>query len=131
MDYIQIPKDLYVQFFKAIGILLAVIFGYEMVFRFLLKSKLKIFKALLLLLKILFWGLLLFLTLFFDYRLRTIVLTMPKYITFTQLIMIPMTGFEMLSNLMDLIEECTYVETKKTIYFINPTEGEFRIKDYS
>ncbi|CCQ95873.1 membrane hypothetical protein [[Clostridium] ultunense Esp] len=110
MEAIVIPKEFYIAFFKFIFGFIIFIFIYEILTRYLFDFSIKLIKSILILTKVLFYGFLLFFSLFYDFELKSISLMLPESISFTQLIMVPITGFEMVSNIVDLFEVDNYLK---------------------
>lgn len=108
LDFVTIPKELYMEFFKGIFGFILFMFIYEMVTRYLFKFSMKLTKSILVLLKIAFYGFLLFFSLFYNFEIGRVSLIFPEAISFTQLIMVPITGFEMVSNIIDLFDIDSY-----------------------
>ncbi|MBN3386849.1 hypothetical protein [Clostridium botulinum] len=108
MENLMIPKSFYMNFFWNIGEFIIVIFVLEVLVRYFSKVKVKFLKLLLIVCKIFFYGILLFFTCFFNFKSGTISLIFPETITFTQLIMAPITAFEVLSNILDLFDLSNY-----------------------
>lgn len=104
LDFVNIPKEFYIGFFKLIFGFILFIFIYEISMRYLFKFSVKMTKSILVLLKVTFYGFLLFFSLFYNFEMKGISLTLPESISFTQLIMVPITGFEMISNIVDFFD---------------------------
>jgi len=112
METIAIGKEIYLGFFKFIGFFILLNFIFEIIARYFLKFSMKYTKAILILFKAVFYGFLLFFTLFFNFEIKRLSLQFPDSISFTKMIMVPITAFEMFSNIMDLFDLDNYYITK-------------------
>lgn len=110
MASIKVSKDIYIKLFILLGIYIVFVFICEAVSRYHFKNRIEISSMVLTVLKLIFYGFLLFSSLFFDFKRKTISLMLPESITLTQLFITPITGFEVILNILDLIKTIKIVK---------------------
>ncbi|MBS4534991.1 hypothetical protein GOQ29_05085 [Clostridium sp. D2Q-14] len=118
MDFIKIPKTVYIGLFKLIGIYIMFVFTCGFIIRNSSESH-EIYKKMIDIMLRIFMlslnGVLLFFTLFFDFKSRTISLMLPESISLYQLLMTLIAGCGAILNLSELVKKCRNYILQKDI----------------
>ena len=115
MDSINIPMIVYMSFFKKIGKWIAIIFTVAVVAICLFDFSIKFTKPILETLKLTLHLILLFFSVFYDFKRGTISLMLPESMTLTRVLVITITGCEVVSSILDFLREIiTMVHEERT-----------------
>ena len=101
IDTALIPYESYIGIFELFGILITLSIFFEVYLKIVVnsQSKMSILNYFLNISKVIFYGMLLFFTLFFNFQHKTVEWEFPKYITLSQLILAPIAAFEIISSI--------------------------------
>ena len=120
MNFIKIPKTVYIGLLKLIGIYIMFVLTCGFIVKDSKESYENLKEAMsiaLRIFKLLLDGTLLFFTLFFDFKSKTISLIFPESISLYQLLMISNTGCGAIINISALVKKCRNYMLQKDITF--------------
>lgn len=98
IDTSLLPYEAYIGIFKLLGVLIIITIFLEVLMRISVAHRvISIVNFTLNFLKITFYGMLIFFSFFYDFHQKTVIFKFPEYITLTQMILMPIAAFEIVS----------------------------------